>query len=67
MLTGIAGLDMPAQLGGAAGSNRTQDAPMLAAQITESMAMPPHDLRQLQRGAPERGGHGVFGVGTGTG
>jgi hypothetical protein len=45
----IALLDMSAQGGGAAGSDRAQDAPLVRCQFTKAMPMPSHDLCQFQR------------------
>jgi hypothetical protein len=62
MMAVVAGLDVAAQRGGAAGGDGAQDASLLAAQVfAEPMAVPPDDLRQFQRGAPGRWLHGVGG------
>ena len=56
----VARLDVAAQRGGAAGGDRTQDAPMFPAQLlAEPVGMTSHDLRQLQRRSLERRHHGV--------
>jgi hypothetical protein len=59
----IAGLDMAAQDSRAAAGNRTQNTLLLAADVTESMAMSPDDFCQFQRRALDRLHQGVGAIG----
>jgi hypothetical protein len=59
----IARLDMPAQCGGPAGGDGTQDALLLAGQVLQAMAVTFDDIRQFQRGALERRSHGIVETG----